>query len=525
MKNTIKNGVAMLLLGMLAISTAEAQNTSSSIEKSQSESLWTTTTDNAAGGMIDQQNKYTTAHFGFEREQGDFKQTQIGDDNTALTFHTEGGGIFTNVNNMYLWGSFTYTRDDIEDARWNSTLIDPLRGMPFYVADAAYADWKNQTYEMAFKAGFPKLWDRLYLGIGATYKAAQGAKQIDPRPLTKLSEVSVTPSVVVELGKQHHLGANFLYRSYREDGSAQVKNPLSHKVWEMVAPGFFSTGTIGNLGTTANPLRSYNANTLGGGLQYGYTNGAFEAVLSGNYAYKVEDAVCNYTHPEMAGTVKEHLWNVTLAANYHFNNGDLLSMNFTAKDREYCGIEYFQTFNNSADRQEWITDAVYERSNFKVTDYTLKLDWMTADEELAYLWKVGVEGRFTKDAYTYYLPESVREVKNATMSFYAKRNIALTRRSSLQAHVFGALGANIRHKFDYNGTRADDIAFTEFTMVDYAYMSCDYSRIGGELAYTLKGLFKQTASLFASFGYSHTTTEHELFNKRDLFVAKVGLNF
>lgn len=525
MKNRIKNGVAMLLLGMLAISTAEAQNTSSTIEKSQSESLWATTTDNAAGGMLDQQTKYATANFGFGRDHGNFKQTQIGDDNTAFTFHTEGGGIYTKVNNMYLWGSFTYTRDDIEDARWNATLIDPLRGTPFYLADAAYADWKNQTYEMAFKAGFPKLWDRLYVGIGATYKAAQGAKQVDPRPLTKLSEVSVTPSVVVDLGKQHYLGANFLYMSYREDGTAMVKNPLSHDVWEMVAPGYFSPGIVSNGGNSANTLRSYNANTLGGGLQYGYSKGGFEGVLSANYAYKVEDAVCSYIHPEMAGTVKEHKWNVTLAGNYTFDNGNLLSANFTAKNREYCGIEYFQTFYNTAERQEWIIDAVYERSNFEIADYMLKLDYTIADEELAYLWKMGVEAHFTKDYYTYYLPQSVREVKNATMSIYAKRNIALSQRSSLQAHLYGALGANVRGKFDYNGTRGEDIAFTEFAMVDYAYMCSDYTRIGGEVAYTLKGLFKQTASLFASFGYSHTATNHEMFDKRDLWTAKIGLNF
>ena len=62
-------------------------------------------------------------------------------------------------------------------------------------------------------------------------------------------------------------------------------------------------------------------------------------------------------------------------------------------------------------------------------------------------------------------------------------------------------------------------------MVDYAYMCSDYTRIGGEVAYTLKGLFKQTASLFASFGYSHTATDHEMFDKRDMWTAKIGLNF
>ena len=60
--------MAVLLFGLCAMPAAQAQNTTSSIEKSKSESLWTSTTDNAAGGMIDAQEKYATANFGFERE-------------------------------------------------------------------------------------------------------------------------------------------------------------------------------------------------------------------------------------------------------------------------------------------------------------------------------------------------------------------------------------------------------------------------------------------------------------------------
>lgn len=517
--------MAVLLFGLCAMPAAQAQNTTSSIEKSKSESLWTSTTDNAAGGMIDAQEKYATANFGFEREQGDFKPTQIGDDNTAFTFHTEGGGIYKQVNNMYLWGSFTYTRDDIEDARWNATLLDPLRGMPFFLADENYSDWKNQSYELAFKAGFPKLWDRLYVGIGATYKAAQGAKQIDPRPLTKLSDFSVTPSIVVDLGKQHHVGANFLYRSYREDGTASCLNPLSHQVYEMVAPGFFSPGTLSNLSNSANALRSYNANTLGGGLQYGYSQDNFEVVLSGNYAYKVEDVFCNYMYPQMSGTVKEHQWDLTLAGNYHFDNGNLLSLTFKHSDRDYVGIEYFQTFYNTAERQEWITDAVYERSNFQISDQMLKIDYMVADEELAYRWMFGLEGHLNDDYYIYYLPESVREVKTATLSAYAKRNIALAERHSLQIQVRGGFSSNLEGSFTYAGTRGESIAYTEFAVADYEYMCTDYTTFGGELAYTFKGLFKKTASLFASASYDHISPSGNAFDKRNVMLFKVGLNF
>ena len=331
--------------------------------------------------------------------------------------------------------------------------------------------------------------------------------------------------MVIDLGKQHHVGANFLYRSYREDGAANCLNPLSHQVYEMVAPGFFTPGTLSNLANSANSLRSYNANTLGGGLQYSYTKDNLELLLAGNYAYKVEDVFCNYMHPEMSGTVKEHQWDITLAGNYRFDNDNLLSVTLKHSDRDYVGIEYFQTFNNTADRQEWITDAVYERSNFQVSDQMLKIDYMVSHDELAYRWKFGVEGHLNDDYYIYYLPESVREVKSATLSASAKYNLSLAARHSLQLGVRGGFSSNLDSSFEYAGTRGESIAYTEFAVVDFEYMSTDYTTFGGEVVYTFKGLFKKTASLFASASYDHIAPSGDCFDKRNVMLFKVGLNF
>lgn len=514
-----------MLAALLCAEAVIAQNTPASVEKVRMESLWSATTDNAAGGMIDAFDKYATVAFDYEKVDGDFKYTQLGDDNNTLRFHTEGGGIYRKIGGMYLWGEFTYTRDDISGARWNSTLIDPLRGMPFFLADATPSKWKNQDYKMSFQAGFPKLLDRIYLGIGASYEAAQGAKQVDPRPLTKLSCVEVTPSIIVEAAKNHHIGANFYYRSYREDGSASCMNPVSQPVWEMFAPGYFTPGVLSNGGNTVNPLRSYNANTLGGGLQYGLRYGGFEGVLSGNYSYKVEDAFCNYTYPQMSGTVRENVWNVTMAVRYALDNGNLLIADFTHSSRSTDGIEYFQTFDNTYEIQSWITDAVFERSNFRVRDDRLRADYLVADSELAYKWKVGIEGAVVGDRYIYYLPESIREVRNFFISAHAARNLKVSRRSSFLLNLRADFRANIDNSFDYNGVRGDDIAFTEFALVDFDYMRCDYTKAGADLSYTLQGIFGKTSSLFAGLSFDYIAPSGDLFDKRQRIAAKIGLVF
>lgn len=110
--------------------------------------------------------------------------------------------------------------------KYNASLIDPLRGTPFFIADTYKSKWINQLYDMTVKAAAPKLWDRLIFGIEATYQNGQGAKQHDPRPLVSLSKFEIKPGVTVTLGK-HAIGANYQYYSRREDGTASNKISMS----------------------------------------------------------------------------------------------------------------------------------------------------------------------------------------------------------------------------------------------------------------------------------------------------------
>ena len=68
------------------------------------------------------------------------------------------------LKGAFIWGSFEYSRDQLRDAEYNASLIDPLRGTPFFIADTYKSKWINQLYDMTVKAAAPKLWDRLIFG-------------------------------------------------------------------------------------------------------------------------------------------------------------------------------------------------------------------------------------------------------------------------------------------------------------------------------------------------------------------------
>ena len=57
---------------------------------------------------------------------GDFRRPQQGKKKTYEVC-AEGG---VNLDKIYLWGEFRYSRNAIKDANFNASIIDPFRGMP-----------------------------------------------------------------------------------------------------------------------------------------------------------------------------------------------------------------------------------------------------------------------------------------------------------------------------------------------------------------------------------------------------------
>ena len=550
MKNKIFKIAAILVPALFAGFQAIAQTGSNaSIERAKLESIWLNNTENAAGGMIDAPVQMANAFAGYDYTKGNFKPMRVGEEIKSLKFHTDGGGIYKNVNGMFIWGDFTYTRDDISGAKWNATLADPTRDMPFFVADENVSKWKNQTYDMGFKVGFPRLInDHLIIGIAGSYKAAIAAKQLDPRPLTRVSDLNVMPSIAWEFNPNNALGAVFHYTSYREDGSPENVNHLhDQKGWEMVAPGFFNDGVIASF-AGINKLRNYNANALGGSLQYSFKNDKFKALLSGDYLYRVEDVLCNYTKPQMSGTVKKTVWGVNFAAQYNATEKDRVFFRYRYNNNDLRGIEYFQTYDNTYEIQSYITDAKFERSQFLKKSHNFNLDYMIAEGD-AYTWKFGVNAVSAKDEFTYYVPETHKQINNFFFGADVTYNLVVDAKNAFNFNVNAGVNNVSKSVFDYGGVKEDNKAFTDFALMDFIWQSSDYTKWGFNITYSFSGL-KSLSTLFVSLGYSNikpngdNTTwgaavkkfpflspyhgadqEKSIFNKRNYLTVKVGLTF
>lgn len=514
---------------------AQENTTPASVAKQKLENIWINNTNNAAAGVVDAPASYSITDLSYGITKGDFKYVQEGDDNNAIKFHTEGGGIYKKLNNMFLYGEFGYKRDKLDGVRFNASKYDPLREMPFFLGDSTASKWINQEYMIKMKGSTPKMFDFLTLGLSASYTAGQAAKQIDPRPLMLMSKFEIGASVVFELGEKHFIGLNYDYYNRREDGNASNTNNSSVPMcWDFVSPGFFTQAELDYF-SALTPTRYYNANAMGGGIQYGFKNKNWNILLSANYMQRVEDVDTEHldedagpksgnTPLKMVGTVKEDIWSGNISANYTFNNGNILALNAKYEDKSVDGIEYFQTFDNTYEIQEWIINAKYTRSNISKRAVSVKLDYVVNDGN-AYKWWAGVQYANNTNDWIYYIPKSFQNTENGIYSAFVSRHIKLNEDNSLTININGGFSSNGKGELQYTGTNAENTGWTMFTLKDFNYLCTDYSKFGGEITYAFSGFKSSSMSMFAAISFDYYKPDSDEFSKRTFTNFKIGVAF
>ena len=524
----IKYTFASLALAATLIATAasaqEQSSTPQSIERKKMESLWFSNTNNAAGAQLDKMGYYSQLGINYNHTEGDFQRTQLGTNNNGYGFSTDGGGTFDNLKGTFLWGYFNYSHDKIHGARYNASLIDPLRGMPFYLADTNVSNWIHQSYELGMKAATPVLCDHWIIGVGLDYQNMQGAKQIDPRPNVQMSKFEIKPSIVYTVGK-HAIGAHYTYSSRREDGTATNSISLiTQPVWEVVPPGFYNTAAIGS---TFSGLRAYNANAMGGGMQYSFQSDKVKLLLSGEYTFAVEDVNNNYTIPKIIGTTKENTWDVKANLQWDVCDDHALFAEVEYYDRSIDGIEYVQVWDNTYEVSKWVVISKNIRSNFSTQRTSAKVDYMQKKGN-SYGWWAGVEVEKEKLSDIYYLPRSTQDVENIYLSAHVKKNFTFGQNAILVG-VNGGMKKNQSGDLTYTGNYADSDIYKNMVLRDFRYLQENALMWGAELSYTRGGLFKSNSAFFLNLKYNHIAPNDSdgkaHFDKYSALVVKAGLTF
>ena len=81
-----------------------------------------------------------------------------------------------------MWGAFNFAQKNLTDAGYNASIADPFRGMPYYVADQHLSKWRNQYYDLKFRAATPLLGNHWALGLEGNYVPSPCSRCPGTRP-------------------------------------------------------------------------------------------------------------------------------------------------------------------------------------------------------------------------------------------------------------------------------------------------------------------------------------------------------
>lgn len=518
--NNIYRYIAAGLAASLFTATVGAQtvnNSPAAKEKLVSDALWLNT-DNAAGAAVDGHRKYADVVFGYDFYGGDFNRPQQGDSGNSFSFKSEGGGFVT--PGFYAWGKFTYNRDKVKNTLYNSGILDPFRGMPYFAADTNRSDWNNQYYDLEYRIASKKFWDKLAVGVSGEYVSSLGAKQVDMRVESRYYTFVIRPGIVYSPGKRHNIGICAEYYNLREVSSMLNANSyVDQTVWWMVGLG------DGTYEASRGGTRHYNGNSVGGGLQYNY-DGGVRLMLDAKYTQKVEDVNYGTGRRQNYGSVKDNALNVKLTAVFNPAGEYSYRLKASLLDRDIDGIEYIQTYESTGDWADYVTQWHGVRSTYSTLNVKGSYEVIrNAGDE--YRWSAGIWADYTDYEEKYLIPASHRTAENVKAGLNLKYNAPLGRRldNRLLVGAGYAYNANLGGEYVYGGNHPEYPTVEKFMPWDTDYLTTDYHDMNVSVCYSQRLRAKARANFFVGAEFRYLKTSAERFNHRSIAGFTAGCNF
>lgn len=470
----------MVVLTLLLSQNIVAQNeraectNPASVELLKARSLWFNT-NNSAGITFDKMVDFNNLLFDYHLKSGDFKRKSEGEDENKLGVTTEGG---LNLGGGYVWGKFSYNNERQKGTLYNTTMLDPTRGVPYYPVDKNLSDWVKQDYNLFMKVASKPLWERFTAGIEAQYVTKTGAKQIDPRSETDFYSLNVKPGIVAVFD-HHMVGANFNYEKTNQESATTNSNSQSNQdVYVMKGLGYYYSAVVGGLQSLGKFI--YNGNKIGGAIQYAFEGESLQLLLNGKYTFGVEDVTSAPTKPKKEGSIKENNYEANLQLLVPGDNLNKVELSYS--DGKTSGIEYVQVLDNTFAVQRWITTYKSIRSTYAQKNLALKYDFFKGND-FEYKWRAGLFANYRNSADIYIMPASEMKIEELILGINGKANLNLGKSRRILAGLSLNYKNNLSGSYVYGGPDPESIIITDFMTSDFQYLKSGYEKIGGDISY------------------------------------------
>ena len=506
-------------LGLFLAATlqANAQGFSpAAMEQLKMQRLWLNS-QNASGMVFDDATAFSNVHANYNLQNGNFHRPQEGKKETTIGVTSEG---FMNLKNALVWGSFSFQQKNLTDAGYNASITDPFRGMPYYIIDEHQSNWRNQYYDLRFRASTPLMNNRWALGVEGIYQASLAAKQRDPRVDTRFYTLKIVPGISYQMNDAHRIGLSLRYESIKEDSRMENENSDVDQKYYIL----YGLGTAVQ-GIGSGRVTNYYGDRIGGALQYNFQSPTWNVLLEGSYDIRSEIVEQSFTSPKKDAGVKEKTLRFSGTAYQQGENySHYLKASYT--NRQMDGIQYISKYDNTESLDGW--EVLYKSIRSTYDTQIASLDYaLMRNRGNEYNWKLEAGIAYGKQNDEYILPNSWKNSENIFVNLGGKKNFVvgnkMNNRLLLDIHV--AYKKNLSGEYRYGGSHADYLSVTGLETADANYLNSDWNRIGASLTYSQLVKADSKTNFFVKAAFDRVGTKDFNFDNRNYFSFSAGCNF
>ena len=506
-------------LGLFLAATlqANAQGFSpAAMEQLKMQRLWLNS-QNASGMVFDDATAFSNVHANYNLQNGNFHRPQEGKKESTIGVSSEG---FMNLKNALVWGSFSFQQKNLTDAGYNASITDPFRGMPYYIIDEHQSNWRNQYYDLRFRASTPLMNNRWALGVEGIYQASLAAKQRDPRVDTRFYTLKIVPGISYQMNDAHRIGLSLRYESIKEDSRMENENSDVDQKYYIL----YGLGTAVQ-GIGSGRVTNYYGDRIGGALQYNFQSPTWNVLLEGSYDIRSEIVEQSFTSPKKDAGVKEKTLRFSGTAYQQGENySHYLKASYT--NRQMDGIQYISKYDNTESLDGW--EVLYKSIRSTYDTQIASLDYaLMHNRGNEYNWKLEAGIAYGKQNDEYILPNSWKNSENIFVNLGGKKNFVvgskMNNRLLLDIHV--AYKKNLSGEYRYGGSHADYLSVTGLETADANYLNSDWNRIGASLTYSQLVKADSKTNFFVKAAFDRVSTKDFNFDNRNYFSFSAGCNF
>ena len=506
-------------LGLFLAATlqANAQGFSpAAMEQLKMQRLWLNS-QNASGMVFDDATAFSNVHANYNLQNGNFHRPQEGKKESTIGVSSEG---FMNLKNALVWGSFSFQQKNLTDAGYNASITDPFRGMPYYIIDEHQSNWRNQYYDLRFRASTPLMNNRWALGVEGIYQASLAAKQRDPRVDTRFYTLKIVPGISYQMNDAHRIGLSLRYESIKEDSRMENENSDVDQKYYIL----YGLGTAVQ-GIGSGRVTNYYGDRIGGALQYNFQSPTWNVLLEGSYDIRSEIVEQSFTSPKKDAGVKEKTLRFSGTAYQQGENySHYLKASYT--NRQMDGIQYISKYDNTESLDGW--EVLYKSIRSTYDTQIASLDYaLMRNRGNEYNWKLEAGIAYGKQNDEYILPNSWKNSENIFVNLGGKKNFVvgskMNNRLLLDIHV--AYKKNLSGEYRYGGSHADYLSVTRLETADANYLNSDWNRIGASLTYSQLVKADSKTNFFVKAAFDRVGTKDFNFDNRNYFSFSAGCNF